>query len=167
MLPLMRDDPSRQYQSNSDISYYIIPHGRSLTELTQEKNVTEVIALSEQNNPHNKVVKSLLNITNTKGNQEQNVQDEQICNQPTEETLGNNTKTSVPITECLVPKVIQSQNTNHASTSMLTIAKFTAASTSKCLFADFLSEIESKKVSEALKHPGWVNAMQEELNQFY
>ncbi|GKF13424.1 hypothetical protein Tco_0054886, partial [Tanacetum coccineum] len=28
------DDPSRQYQSNFDISYYIIPHGRSLTELT-------------------------------------------------------------------------------------------------------------------------------------
>ncbi|GJT18914.1 retrovirus-related pol polyprotein from transposon TNT 1-94 [Tanacetum coccineum] len=28
------DDPSRQYQANSDISYYIIPHGRSLTELT-------------------------------------------------------------------------------------------------------------------------------------
>ncbi|GJW04449.1 retrovirus-related pol polyprotein from transposon TNT 1-94 [Tanacetum coccineum] len=32
-----KDDPSRQYQSNYDISYYTIPHGRSLTELTQEK----------------------------------------------------------------------------------------------------------------------------------
>nr|GFA97493.1 retrovirus-related Pol polyprotein from transposon TNT 1-94 [Tanacetum cinerariifolium] len=32
------------------------------------------------------------------------------------------------------------------------VAKFTAASTSECLFADFLSEIEPKKVSEALKH---------------
>ncbi|GJV97490.1 hypothetical protein Tco_1549067 [Tanacetum coccineum] len=29
---------------------------------------------------------------------------------------------------------------------------------------DFLSEEEPKKVSEALKHPGWVDAMQEELN---
>ncbi|GJW44582.1 retrovirus-related pol polyprotein from transposon TNT 1-94 [Tanacetum coccineum] len=28
-------------------------------------------------------------------------------------------------------------------------------------------QIEPKKVSEALKHPGWVDAMQEELNQFY
>ncbi|GJU11013.1 putative ribonuclease H-like domain-containing protein [Tanacetum coccineum] len=46
-------------------------------------------------------------------------------------------------------------------------AKLTAASTSECLFADFLSKIEPKKVYEALKHPGWVNAMQEELNQFY
>ncbi|GJX95346.1 retrovirus-related pol polyprotein from transposon TNT 1-94 [Tanacetum coccineum] len=33
-------------------------------------------------------------------------------------------------------------------------------------FVDFLSEEEPKKVSEALKHPGWVDAMQDELNQF-
>ncbi|GJW56950.1 retrovirus-related pol polyprotein from transposon TNT 1-94, partial [Tanacetum coccineum] len=45
--------------------------------------------------------------------------------------------------------------------------KLTAASTSKCLFADFLSKIEPKKVFEVLKHPGWVDTMQEELNQFY
>ncbi|GJZ68933.1 hypothetical protein Tco_0632483, partial [Tanacetum coccineum] len=31
---------------------------------------------------------------------------------------------------------------------------------------DFLFEEEPKMVSEALKHPGWVDAMQEELNQF-
>ncbi|GJY05292.1 retrovirus-related pol polyprotein from transposon TNT 1-94 [Tanacetum coccineum] len=31
---------------------------------------------------------------------------------------------------------------------------------------DFLSKEELKKVSEALKHPGWVDAMQDELNQF-
>ncbi|GKA85481.1 hypothetical protein Tco_0807135 [Tanacetum coccineum] len=36
----------------------------------------------------------------------------------------------------------------------------------ECLFIDFLSEEEPKKVSEALKHPGWVDAMQDELNQF-
>ncbi|GJS39940.1 retrovirus-related pol polyprotein from transposon TNT 1-94 [Tanacetum coccineum] len=45
--------------------------------------------------------------------------------------------------------------------------KLTSVSASECLFVDFLSEIEPKKVSEALKHPGWVNAMKEELNQFY
>nr|GEW47584.1 retrovirus-related Pol polyprotein from transposon TNT 1-94 [Tanacetum cinerariifolium] len=37
------DDPFRQYQSNFDISYYTIPHGRSLTELTQEKHVSETL----------------------------------------------------------------------------------------------------------------------------
>nr|GEX74551.1 hypothetical protein [Tanacetum cinerariifolium] len=38
-------------------------------------------------------------------------------------------------------------------------ANLTVASTSECLFADFLSEIEPKKVSEALKHLGWVDVM--------
>nr|GEX53488.1 retrovirus-related Pol polyprotein from transposon TNT 1-94 [Tanacetum cinerariifolium] len=46
-------------------------------------------------------------------------------------------------------------------------AKLTTASASECLFVDFLSKIDPKKVSEALKHPGWIDAMQEELNQFY
>ncbi|GJR00649.1 retrovirus-related pol polyprotein from transposon TNT 1-94 [Tanacetum coccineum] len=46
-------------------------------------------------------------------------------------------------------------------------AKIIAASVSECLFADFLSEIEPKKIYEALKNPGWINAMQEELNNFY
>nr|GEV44547.1 copia protein [Tanacetum cinerariifolium] len=45
--------------------------------------------------------------------------------------------------------------------------KLTAASASECLFVDFLSGIEPKKVSMTLKHPGWIDAMQEELNQFY
>ncbi|GKC32395.1 retrovirus-related pol polyprotein from transposon TNT 1-94 [Tanacetum coccineum] len=41
-----------------------------------------------------------------------------------------------------------------------------AASADECLFVDFLSEEEPKKVSKALQHPGWVDAMQDELNQF-
>ncbi|GJY04627.1 retrovirus-related pol polyprotein from transposon TNT 1-94 [Tanacetum coccineum] len=162
---LYEDDLSRQYQSNSNISYYIIPHGRST------------------------------DLTNTEGTHEQSLQIEQINSQPTEESSGNNTKTSVPITEHLVPKVIQSQGTNHASTISYLVAwdrwsryqymklvniignpgegmllrsmaaKLTVASASECLFADFIFEIEPKKVSEVLKHPGWVDAMQEELNQ--
>ncbi|GJT84110.1 retrovirus-related pol polyprotein from transposon TNT 1-94 [Tanacetum coccineum] len=115
----------------------------------------------------------------------------------TEDVEGNNTKTLVPITEILVLEAHQSQDTNHASTSAYHVAqdrwsryqhielvniigdsnegmltrsmalKLTAASVSKCIFTDFLSEIEPKKVSKALKHPGWVDAMQEDLNQFY
>nr|GEV19547.1 retrovirus-related Pol polyprotein from transposon TNT 1-94 [Tanacetum cinerariifolium] len=47
------------------------------------------------------------------------------------------------------------------------VSKLTDASASECLFAYFLSEIEPKKVSEALKHPGWIDAMQEEpINEF-
>ncbi|GJU61454.1 retrovirus-related pol polyprotein from transposon TNT 1-94 [Tanacetum coccineum] len=40
-------------------------------------------------------------------------------------------------------------------------AKLIAASASGCLFTDFLSEVEPKKVSKALKHPGWIDAIQE------
>ncbi|GJX90387.1 hypothetical protein Tco_0343713 [Tanacetum coccineum] len=160
---LHEDDPSRQYQANSNFKYYIIPNGHSLTKLTKENHVPEVIAPNEQNIPQTEDIKG-------------------------SSDLASRTK---------FPEVPQSQDTNNASTSsypvaqnrwsrdqhielvniigdpgegMLTrsmAAKLTAASASECLFANFLSEIEPKKVSEALKHPGWVDAMQEELNQFY
>ncbi|GKA35973.1 retrovirus-related pol polyprotein from transposon TNT 1-94 [Tanacetum coccineum] len=45
--------------------------------------------------------------------------------------------------------------------------QITAASASECLFADFLFKIEPKNMFEALKHPGLVDAIQEELNQLY
>ncbi|GJY04702.1 retrovirus-related pol polyprotein from transposon TNT 1-94 [Tanacetum coccineum] len=114
------DDPSRQYQSNSDISYYIIPHGRSLTELSQEKHVPEVIALNEPDISH------------------------------TEDAEGpswQNTKVLVSVIVSSVLDVPQSYISNQASISMLTrsmAAKLTAASASECLFADFLSKIELK-----------------------
>ncbi|GKA47461.1 retrovirus-related pol polyprotein from transposon TNT 1-94 [Tanacetum coccineum] len=41
-----------------------------------------------------------------------------------------------------------------------------AASAYECLYVNFLSEIELKRVIEALEEEGWVIAMQEELNQF-
>ncbi|GJW85884.1 hypothetical protein Tco_0159029, partial [Tanacetum coccineum] len=44
---LHEDDLSRQYQVDSDISYYVIPHGRSLTKLTQENHIPEVIVPKE------------------------------------------------------------------------------------------------------------------------
>ncbi|GKC03474.1 retrovirus-related pol polyprotein from transposon TNT 1-94 [Tanacetum coccineum] len=163
---LQEDDPSRQYQANSDTSYYIIPHGPP-------------------------------SLINTEGTQVQEVQTKQINHQPTKETSRNNTETSVPITEPLVPEVPQSQSIHHASTSSYPVTqdrwsrdqhiklvniisdpregmllrnmavKLIDASASECLFVNFLSKIEPKKVSETLKHLGWVDAMQEELNQFY
>nr|GEX74602.1 retrovirus-related Pol polyprotein from transposon TNT 1-94 [Tanacetum cinerariifolium] len=44
--------------------------------------------------------------------------------------------------------------------------ELSAALAHECLFIDFLFEEEPKKVSEALQHPGWVDAMQDELNHF-
>nr|GFC60149.1 retrovirus-related Pol polyprotein from transposon TNT 1-94 [Tanacetum cinerariifolium] len=46
------------------------------------------------------------------------------------------------------------------------MAKELAASAHECLFIDFLSEEEPKMVYEALKHPRWIDAKQDELNQF-
>ncbi|GJW80238.1 retrovirus-related pol polyprotein from transposon TNT 1-94 [Tanacetum coccineum] len=120
-----------------------------------------------------------------------------MITQPTVVPSENNTEIPGTIIEPLVPDVTQSHIINQASTSshhvsqdrwsrdqhielvniigdpnegMLTrsmVSKLTAASASECLFVDFLSKIEPKKLSEALKHPGWINAMKEELNQFY
>ncbi|GKA79356.1 retrovirus-related pol polyprotein from transposon TNT 1-94, partial [Tanacetum coccineum] len=155
------------------------------------------IALNEPDIPLTEDNEGPPDLINTEGTHKQNVQNEQITTQPTEGPSRNNTEISVSINETVVPDVPQSHIYNQASTSshpvsqdrwskdqhielvniigdpgegMLTrsmAAKLTAASASECLFADFLSEIEPKKVSEVLKHPGWVDVMQEELNQFY
>ncbi|GJY01837.1 retrovirus-related pol polyprotein from transposon TNT 1-94 [Tanacetum coccineum] len=191
------DDPSRQYQVDSDVSYYIIPHGRSLTEITQENHVPEVIAPNEPEIPHTEDTKGPPDLINTEELHEQNVQNDQMITQPTDVPSGNYTEGPGPITEPLVPDVTQSHIPNQASTSshaapqdrwsrdqhiklvniignlgegMLTrsmAAQLTAASTSECLFSDFLFEIEPKKVSKALKHLGLTDVMQEELNQLY
>ncbi|GJX31673.1 retrovirus-related pol polyprotein from transposon TNT 1-94 [Tanacetum coccineum] len=164
---LQEDDPSRQYQVDSDVSYYIIPHGRSLTELTQENQVPEVIAPNEPDIPHTEDTEGPPDLINTKRTHEQNVQNDQMITQPTNVPSGNYTEVSGSITKSLVPDVTQSHISNEQVLILSMAAKLTAASASECLFADFLSKIEPKKASEALKHPGWVDAMQEELNQFY
>nr|GEV49017.1 retrovirus-related Pol polyprotein from transposon TNT 1-94 [Tanacetum cinerariifolium] len=98
------DDPSRQYQIDSDILNYVIPH-------------------DEPDIPHTEDTKDPPNLINTKGTHEYNVQNDQMITQPTDVPSGNNTKVLGSITESLVP--------------------------------------------DAQKHLGWVDVMQEELNQFY
>nr|GEW11094.1 hypothetical protein [Tanacetum cinerariifolium] len=170
-----KDDPSRQYQGNFNISYYVIPHGRSIIKLIKEKHILEVIALNEHGLPHTKDTKGPSDLINTKRVNEQNVQNEQIITQPTKGASGNNTEVLVSISESLVPDVSQSHILNQASISsyhahqdrwsqnqhieivniigdpgedMLTrnmVAKLIVASASECLFVEFLSEIEPKK----------------------
>ncbi|GKC91608.1 retrovirus-related pol polyprotein from transposon TNT 1-94 [Tanacetum coccineum] len=65
-----KDDPSRQYQIDSDISYYVIPHGRSLSELIQENQVPEVIAPNEPDIPHTEDTEGPPDLINTKGTHE-------------------------------------------------------------------------------------------------
>ncbi|GJR16083.1 retrovirus-related pol polyprotein from transposon TNT 1-94 [Tanacetum coccineum] len=114
---VQEDDPSKQYQTNSNISYYIIPYGRSLTELTKENHVPKVIAPNEPDIPHTKDLEGPPDLINTEGTHEQNVQDEQTITQSTKGPSRNNTDVSVSIIKSLIPDVPQSQISNQASIS--------------------------------------------------
>ncbi|GKB83918.1 retrovirus-related pol polyprotein from transposon TNT 1-94 [Tanacetum coccineum] len=102
------DNPSRQYQENSDILYYVIAYGRSLTELTQEKHVPEVIASNEPDIPHTEDAEGPFDLINTEGTHEKNVHDEQIITRSTKGPSWNNIEVSVSIIESLVLNVPQS-----------------------------------------------------------
>ncbi|GJS38345.1 retrovirus-related pol polyprotein from transposon TNT 1-94 [Tanacetum coccineum] len=167
---LQEDDPSRQYQANSNISYYIISYSRSLT---QENHVPEVIAPNEQDTPHIKDVEGPPDVINTEGTQEQNVQDEQINHQPTKESSRNNSKTLVPITETLVLEVPQSQDTHHASISLYHVAQDRWSRDQHVEFVNIIGDpgegmltrsMAAKLIAASAR---WVDAMQEELNQFH
>nr|GEV26523.1 retrovirus-related Pol polyprotein from transposon TNT 1-94 [Tanacetum cinerariifolium] len=114
---LHADDPSRQYHVDFTISYYVIPHGQSLTEVTQENYVSEVIVPNEHDVPLNEDIEDPPDTINIEGTLEQNVQDDQRITQPTDVPSGNNTEASRPITEPLFPYVPQSHIPNQASTS--------------------------------------------------
>ncbi|GKF13854.1 hypothetical protein Tco_0055316, partial [Tanacetum coccineum] len=105
---LHEDDSSRKYQVDSDVSYYVIPPGHSLTELTQENLVPEEISLNEPDIPLSKDNEGSPDLINTEGTHEQTIQNEQITTQPTEGPSGNNTKISVSINESSVLDVPQS-----------------------------------------------------------
>ncbi|GJW47413.1 retrovirus-related pol polyprotein from transposon TNT 1-94 [Tanacetum coccineum] len=85
---LHEDGPSRQYQGNSDISYYITPHNRSLTELIKITHVPEVITPNEQNTPLIEDTEGPPDLINTEGTHEQTVQNEQNNNQLSEVPSG-------------------------------------------------------------------------------
>ncbi|GJX31630.1 retrovirus-related pol polyprotein from transposon TNT 1-94 [Tanacetum coccineum] len=99
------DDPSRQYQVDYDVSYYIIPHGRSLTEITQENHVPKVVAPNEPEILHTKDTEGPPDPINTEGTHEQNVQNDQMITPPTDVPSGSNTEVSGSIIEPLVPDV--------------------------------------------------------------
>ncbi|GKB88288.1 retrovirus-related pol polyprotein from transposon TNT 1-94 [Tanacetum coccineum] len=150
---LQEDDPSRQYQSNSDFSYYIIPHCHSLTKLTKDTHVPEVITSNEQNTPH------IEDVEVHEVSQSQIIYHASTSSHPAPQDRWSRDQ------HIKLVNIIGEPTEGMLTRSMA--VKLTIASTSECLFADFLSKIEPKKVYEAVKHPRWVDAMQEELNQFY
>ncbi|GKF67984.1 retrovirus-related pol polyprotein from transposon TNT 1-94, partial [Tanacetum coccineum] len=116
--------------------------------------------------PHTEDAEGPSDPINTKGIHEQNVQNDQMITQPTDVPSGNNTEDRWSRDQHIeLVNIIGDPGEGMLTRSIA--ANLTAASASECLFADFLSEIEPKKVSEELKHARWIDAMQEELNQFY
>ncbi|GJR38635.1 retrovirus-related pol polyprotein from transposon TNT 1-94 [Tanacetum coccineum] len=77
----------------------------------------DVIALNEPDITLTENTQGPLDLINTEGTHEQNVQNEQIITQPTEGPSRNNSEVSVSINEYFVPDVRQSYISNHTSTS--------------------------------------------------
>ncbi|GJW52064.1 retrovirus-related pol polyprotein from transposon TNT 1-94 [Tanacetum coccineum] len=109
-----------------------------------------LIAPNELEIPHTKDTKGLINIEGTHG---QNVQNDQMITQPTDVSSGNNTKERW-LRDQHIKLVYIIGDPGEGMLTRSKAAKLTAASAGECLFDNFLSKIEPKKVSKALKHPG-------------
>nr|GEW22310.1 hypothetical protein [Tanacetum cinerariifolium] len=153
---LFEDDPSRQYQVYYDISYYVFLYGRSLTELTKENYVPEVIASNEHDVPLTKDIKDTPNLINTEGTHEQN---SHIPNQAS--TSSHPAPQDKWLRDQHIKLVNNIGNPKEGMLKRIMAAKLTGASASECLFAKFISMIELKKVSATLKHPREIDSMQE------
>nr|GEU94551.1 retrovirus-related Pol polyprotein from transposon TNT 1-94 [Tanacetum cinerariifolium] len=119
------------------------------------------------------------NILNTK-----DIQISKHSSSPRVEDTSVHNTISIPNSSLSIPSMVTSAPQNRWSqdkhiklvnissnpgAGMLTKAmakELSAALAHECLFVDFLSEEEPKKVFELLQHPRWVDAMQDELKQF-
>ncbi|GKB07499.1 retrovirus-related pol polyprotein from transposon TNT 1-94 [Tanacetum coccineum] len=66
-----------------------------------------------------------------------------------------------------IEETYHSYITNQASTSSHPVPQIEGQEINTLKLCKINGDPEPKKASEALKHPGWIDAMQEELNQFY
>ncbi|GKC76878.1 retrovirus-related pol polyprotein from transposon TNT 1-94 [Tanacetum coccineum] len=151
-------EPSQRYQTNSNNVSFIEPH---------ERPDLVVLKTESDHSNHNNDDPIIDNLTNTK-----DVQNPEPTSSLDEDSLILNIiaitivpSSSIPSMGSLVPQDRWSQdkhielvnNIGNLGAGILTRAmakELSAASAHECLFVDFLSEKESKKVSEALKHPG-------------
>ncbi|GJY90347.1 retrovirus-related pol polyprotein from transposon TNT 1-94 [Tanacetum coccineum] len=159
--------PSQRYQTNTNGVYFIEPY-----EYPKPVVLLETKVSSDQNGQ-----------TDQNDHNDQNDQSifEHSSPPRVEDTLVQNTilipnsSLSIPsmVTPALQDRWSQDKHIElvniigNLGAGMLTraIAKeLGAASAHECLFVDFLSEEEPKKVFGALQHPRWVNDMKDELN---
>ncbi|GJY84904.1 retrovirus-related pol polyprotein from transposon TNT 1-94 [Tanacetum coccineum] len=189
-------EPSQRYQTNSNDMSFIEPYECLEpivleTEVSSDQNgQTNQNDQSIQNDEifnndhsehsnHTNDEQIIDNLTNTK-----DIQISEHSSSPREEDTSvqntipiSNPPLPIPPVATPAPQDIWSQDKyidlvniiGNLGSRMLTRAmakELGAASAHECLFVDFLFEEEPKKVSDALQHPGWVDAMQYELNQF-
>ncbi|GJS26632.1 retrovirus-related pol polyprotein from transposon TNT 1-94 [Tanacetum coccineum] len=160
-------EPSQRYQTNNKDVSFIEPY-KCLEPVVPETEIS-----SDQNGQ-----------TDQNDQNDQSAQTDEILNDDNiEDTSVPNTipipnpSLSIPSMVTLAPQDRWSQDKHidmvniigNPGAGMLTRAmakELSVASAHECLFVDFLSKEEPKKVSKALQHPGWVDAMRDELNQF-
>ncbi|GJX75321.1 retrovirus-related pol polyprotein from transposon TNT 1-94 [Tanacetum coccineum] len=187
-------EPSQRYQVNNNKVSFIEPYERPGLVVLETKVSSNQNDYNDQNDQsaqtdeilndgqfehsnHNNDDPIIENLINNK-----DVQNSEPTSSPVEDALVQNTipnipSSSIPSIVSPVPQDRWSQDKHielvniigDPGTRMLTRAMaktLSATSAHECLIVDFLSEEEPKKVFKALKHPGWVDAMQDELNQF-
>ncbi|PWA86471.1 copia-type pol polyprotein [Artemisia annua] len=165
--------PSTQYQADADFSYYIIPH--NLPQPTISEFVEAQQVPNERTHTEPDVQEPIKNDIQIELTENQVLEEPQapVLEPTPPSNQGSTSSNSYPRTE---ERWFRHQNIELVNIigepvfeGMLTrrmAAKLTAASANECLYVDFISTIEPKSVKEAMKHPSWVQAMHDELEQF-
>ncbi|GJV69162.1 retrovirus-related pol polyprotein from transposon TNT 1-94 [Tanacetum coccineum] len=169
-------EPSQRYQTNSNDVSFIEPYERPEPVILETEVSSDQADLNDNNdqNDHPTQTDNIFNTNQSDHSNHNNAEDTLVPNTILILTVPSS---SIPSMASPVPQDRWSQDKHiemvniigDLGAGMLTRAmakELSVASAHECLFVDFLSDEEPKKVSEALKHPEWVNSMQEELNQF-
>ncbi|GJZ87940.1 retrovirus-related pol polyprotein from transposon TNT 1-94 [Tanacetum coccineum] len=151
-------EPSQMYQTNNNDVTFIEPYE------CPEPVVLETEVSSDQNDHNDENDQSAQTdeiLNDDQSDHSNHTNDEQIIdNLPnTKDIQMFKHLSSLSIEDTLV------QNTIPIPNPSLSISIHVTSASLK-INHECLSEEEPKKVSEALQHPGWVDAMQDELNQF-
>ncbi|GJX41358.1 retrovirus-related pol polyprotein from transposon TNT 1-94 [Tanacetum coccineum] len=182
-------EPSQKYQVNNNTAPFIDPYeslesdtNKSSDQIDQNDHpVLNDEILNDDQTEHspqdndNNIIENLT--TNEIGQNSKSSPEAEDASGTDTSPIQVNPSVSIPNTTSSAPQDKWTQNKHielvniigSPGSGMLTRAmakELGVASAHECLFVDFLSEEEPKRDSEALKHLGWVDSMQEELNQF-
>ncbi|GJV11381.1 retrovirus-related pol polyprotein from transposon TNT 1-94 [Tanacetum coccineum] len=140
--------------TRSTYDYLIFPNSERYTPDDLEPNTNKSSDQTEQND-HPVQNDKILNDDQSEHSIHDN--DNNIIENLTTNEIGQNSESSPSAEDA-------SGNPGFGMLTRAIAKELGTASAHKFLFVDFLSEEEPKKASKALKHPGWVDAIQEELN---